>query len=62
VPPARNILLYFVRLTSASANEPIHSVMDPKYLRLSNGDASNCLSGAWIFLAIPPSLFAFSEP
>jgi hypothetical protein len=38
VPPARNILLYFVRLTSASANESIHSVMDPKYLPLSNGE------------------------
>jgi hypothetical protein len=31
-------MLYFVRLPSASANEPIYSVMDPKYLWLSNGE------------------------
>jgi hypothetical protein len=35
--PSR-ILLYFVRLPSASANERIYSVMDPKYLWLSNGE------------------------
>jgi hypothetical protein len=31
-------MLYFVRLPSARVNEPIYSVMDPKYLRLSDGE------------------------
>jgi hypothetical protein len=35
--------------------------MDPKYLWLSNGERAELPQRSVVFLAIPPSLFAFSE-